>query len=184
MGQPVAADHREADEEAGEGGDQVIERVGQLTDVVFVREVRHRDGDDQQRHRDREETIAESEDPGELDAVAAVGPARCPSRPYFLRFLHFFFLADAARFLPFPFLHFFFLTGWAVGGAGETGGVETGGAWILTEPMSAPFPPLAVGTSMTSDGRVSSRWSVTASENPASMAGLPMLGGCVGVDPP
>jgi len=72
MGEPVPADHRETDEEADERRGQVVERVGELVDVGVVSDVRHSDRDDQQRHRDREETIAEGQHSRELDAVAGV----------------------------------------------------------------------------------------------------------------
>ena len=66
VGDPVAADHREADEEADELGGEVVEGVSQVVDAVGVLEVRHLDPDDEQRHGDREEPVAEGEHAAEL----------------------------------------------------------------------------------------------------------------------
>jgi hypothetical protein len=54
VGGPIAADHREADEEGDEVAAEVAERFGHVPDVVRVLQRRHRDADDEQSHRNRE----------------------------------------------------------------------------------------------------------------------------------
>jgi hypothetical protein len=44
--------------------------------AAAVRDFRHSDRDDQQGHRDREETVAEGQGAIELDALTVVGPSR------------------------------------------------------------------------------------------------------------
>ena len=48
------------------------DRVPELADALGVGDVGHLDADHEQRHRDREQAVAEGEDAGELDALAVV----------------------------------------------------------------------------------------------------------------
>lgn len=81
VSEPVPPDHREADEEADQLGLQIVEGVGEVADVVAVRDVGDPDGDDQEGHRDREQPVAEGEHATELDSVAAVRPPHEDYRP-------------------------------------------------------------------------------------------------------
>jgi hypothetical protein len=76
VSEPVAADHREADEEADELRAVVVELVGELVDAAGVAQGRDGEVDNQQGHRDREQPVGEGQCAGELDGVAAV----CASR--------------------------------------------------------------------------------------------------------
>jgi hypothetical protein len=81
VGDPVAPDHDEADEEADVGGLEVGQGIPQLA-LVGLAQLRHRDPDHQERHRDREQAVAERQHPREL--IVATGD-RLPSRRLSLR---------------------------------------------------------------------------------------------------
>jgi hypothetical protein len=70
--QPVAADHREADEEADELLSLAVELIGELVDAAVVVENGYGEVDDEERDRNREQSIGERQGPVELDAVAVV----------------------------------------------------------------------------------------------------------------
>ena len=76
---PVAADHREAQEERGELRGRAGERVQGLAARIGTRQGRHADAHREQRQRDGEDTVREREDAREL--VASPGDGRSSGTP-------------------------------------------------------------------------------------------------------
>jgi hypothetical protein len=70
VGNPVAADHSEADEEADVGAQVVVKGIGELANAVRVGNVGRLDANDQQRQCDRIQAIAQRDNAAKLNAFA------------------------------------------------------------------------------------------------------------------
>ncbi len=68
--QPVAADHVERDGKADDLGEDVLERLEHVAGAAAIHgKPRHVDLEDEQRHRDREDRVAEVDDAAEFRAA-------------------------------------------------------------------------------------------------------------------